>query len=441
MRLKKVIIDNFRIIDNCEIEFDSQFNLIIGNNGTGKTSILEGIRVGLGGFIAGFQEVTTTKFNKEDIRMISELTGDGSYDIKYMTPTKVHCTIVTNEDNDIDWERALTSYKSSRTTSPKNISNYAHELINNSNSILPILSYQSAGRMWSQKREKWQDVFKGSFSRSVGYTDCLATESNIKMLTNWCKRMDYVSYQQNKEIMEYEVVKKAVGKFISILEKKSLDSIISYDKRREELIYSTGEEIIPVRLLSTGYRSIIGMIADIAYRMAVLNPNLGIEIIEKTNGIILIDEIDMHIHPKWQWTIVDALIKTFPSVQFIATTHSPIIISSCKDKRIIRLFDKDDSTSKVEMGAMSEISPYGWQINDVLNKFMYVDEREPTLKDKLYKIEELTNKKFKKNINSVEDRELDILKSELYDRLPENDAAIELIELQSIENILRMRGK
>ena len=183
------------------------------------------------------------------------------------------------------------------------------------------------------------------------------------------------------------------------------------------------------------------MIADIAYRMAVLNPNLGIEIIEKTNGIILIDEIDMHIHPKWQWTIVDALIKTFPSVQFIATTHSPIIISSCKDKRIIRLFDKDDSTSKVEMGAMSEISPYGWQINDVLNKFMYVDEREPTLKDKLYKIEELTNKKFKKNINSVEDRELDILKSELYDRLPENDAAIELIELQSIENILRMRGK
>jgi predicted ATP-binding protein involved in virulence len=285
--------------------------LIIGNNGTGKTALLEAITVGLGGFLAGMDDIKTIHFSKDDVRRKGNLMGEGSYDIKYFTPTSVECVVEGNHDN-ISWTRTISSAKSSRTTTPKNISHYASKLVNDDESILPIICYQSAGRMWSQKRDKWQDVFKGNYSRSVGYTDCLATESNIRLLTNWCKKMEEVSWKQNRKIAEYEEVKKAVGRFMAILEKHDLNSTIFYDKRTMELVYSSEGEIIPVRLMSTGYRSLIGMIADIAYRMAVLNPNLKDQIIEKTNGIILIDEIDLHIHPKWQWSIVDALMKTFP---------------------------------------------------------------------------------------------------------------------------------
>lgn len=84
------------------------------------------------------------------------------------------------------------------------------------------------------------------------------------------------------------------------------------------------------------------MIADITYRMAVLNPNLRDKTSE-TPGIVLIDEIDMHLHPKRQWNIIGALRQTFPNVQFIASTHSPILIASCKKGQLIRM-EKDEVT-------------------------------------------------------------------------------------------------
>lgn len=435
MLLKEVVIENFRIIKECKLTFDNKFNLIIGNNGTGKTAILEAITIGLGGYLAGIDEIKTVHFSKDDVRREGKLLGQGSYDIKYFTPTSVDCVIKASGE-DISFKRIRKSVKSSRTTTPKEISHYASKLVSDDNSILPIICYQSAGRMWSQKRDKWQDVFRGNYSRCVGYTDCLASESNIKLLTNWCKKMEEISWKEDRKIAEYEEVKKAVGRFMAILENHSLNSTIFYDKRTMELVYSSEGEIIPIRLMSTGYRSLIGMIADIAYRMAVLNPNLEDQIIEKTDGIILIDEIDLHIHPKWQWSIVDALMKTFPSVQFIATTHSPIVIASCRDKNIISLFDLDKSTAEIELGRDFHKTPYGWQINDVLKKYMNVDERKPEIKNKLDKIRELTTKKIKGIINEEEYEELKSIKQDVYAYLPENDPIVEFTELDSLENIL-----
>ena len=82
---------------------------------------------------------------------------------------------------------------------------------------------------------------------------------------------------------------------------------IYYDKRTEELLYVNKEGILPIRLLSSGFRNLLGMVFDIAYRMAVLNPDLLEDITSITPGVVLIDEIDMHLHPNWQWKVVDAL--------------------------------------------------------------------------------------------------------------------------------------
>ena len=70
--------------------------------------------------------------------------------------------------------------------------------------------------------------------------------------------------------------------------------------------------------------------------MALLNPDL-LEDISQTPGIVLIDELDMHLHPKWQWRIIAGLKATFPNVQFIAATHSPVIMASCKEENLIRI--------------------------------------------------------------------------------------------------------
>ena len=76
------------------------------------------------------------------------------------------------------------------------------------------------------------------------------------------------------------------------------------------------------------------MVFDVAYRMALLNPFL-LDKITDTPGIVLIDELDMHLHPKWQWKVIDALRRTFPNIQFIAATHAPILFASAKDVWLI----------------------------------------------------------------------------------------------------------
>ena len=329
MHIKSIRIKNFKGIEDSSINFQPGFNIIKGENGKGKTSIIEAIAVGLGGFIGGFSDVATRHFTKEEIRKEWELTGDGSCNENYQTPTEVSLVSVINGEN-FEWTRSRSSVKSSRTTTmPKTIVKYAESLQLNSKAELPIISLQGAGRVWSQKREKVTNIFKAKYLRTAGYTDALEDASNIKLLLNWCIKMEQVGWQKGKAIAEYEAVKQAVADFMKNINSEGSYKVF-YDKQLEELVYSVDDNIVTINSLSAGYQSLIWMVFDIAYRMAVLNPDKK-ENITETKGIVLIDEIDMHLHPKWQWNIVDALRKTFPNVQFIATTHAPILFASAKD--------------------------------------------------------------------------------------------------------------
>ena len=91
MRLKEVSIHNFRGIDTCRLQFHDSVNLIVGKNGAGKTSILESIAVGLGGFISGLDGVSTRNFTQDEIRTQYNKIGDGSYNPKFFVPIEISC--------------------------------------------------------------------------------------------------------------------------------------------------------------------------------------------------------------------------------------------------------------------------------------------------------------------------------------------------------------
>ncbi|MFR8248001.1 MAG: AAA family ATPase [Lachnospiraceae bacterium] len=209
-----------------------------------------------------------------------------------------------------------------------------------------------------KKREKTENVFKKKYSRTAGYIDTLYEASNIKLLLNWCIKMEQISWQKEQKIAEYEAVKQAVADFMSYMNSGGTYEVF-YDKQLEDLMYKTEDLVLPVSDLSSGYQSLIWMVFDIAYRMAILNPNKRSEVCA-TKGIVLIDEIDMHLHPKWQWNIIDSLRKTFPNVQFIATTHSPILFASAKDVWII-----DIEEAEYQYG----YSHYGMDINTALQAY------------------------------------------------------------------------
>lgn len=442
MYLSNIHIENFKGIKNADIDFDRSVNLVIGNNGTGKTSVLEAIAVALGGFLSGIDGVNTIHFSKDEIRRENQLTGTGSNNIVYRTPicvrARLELDVGEKENSKLRWfefSRQKKSVKSSRSTvEPREICRAAQSMVDNLGSILPLISYQGFSRVSNQKKDKWENPFSNDYSRIVGYVDCLEEAANDKMLANWCKRMEQIAWQQEKSILEYEVVKKAVSNFMTFMQGGEKVSV-SYDKRTEELVYSSADVTLPIRLLSSGFRSLLGMVFDIAYRMAVLNPDLLEDITRRTPGIVLIDEIDTHLHPEWQWRVVDALKNTFPKVQFIATTHSPIIIASCKEEKLITLQLEDvflDKPSEVVVGRTVK----GWMVDSVLKEHMHTENRAPEMMRKLKRLSELAKAKLSGSMKEKDREEYGSLIKELSEVLPEDDIAVEEAALMSINEIL-----
>ncbi|RRK34171.1 DUF2813 domain-containing protein [Schaedlerella arabinosiphila] len=443
MYLSNIHIENFKGIKNADFDFDRTVNIIIGDNGTGKTSVLEAIVVALGGFLSGIDGVNTIHFSKDEIRRENQLTGRGSNNIVYKTPIRVDVCLelcVHNhgktELHPFKFTRQKKSIKSVRSTvEPRDICREAQWMAEDRQAVLPVISYQSFSRVSNQKKDKWENPFsKEDYSRAVGYVDCLEEAANEKMLANWCKKMEQVAWQQEETIPEYEIVKKTVSKFMQLMQEDERIRVY-YDKRTEELVYTNEEEILPVRMLSSGFRNLLGMVFDIAYRMAVLNPDLLENVVEMTPGIVLIDEIDLHLHPRWQWKIIDALKNTFPRVQFIVTTHSPVIIASCKEEKLITLQLEDiflDKPSEIMHGKTVK----GWMVDRVLTEHMRTENRDPETTEKLKHLSLLAKKKISGYMSDGEKEEYRRLIRELSSLLPEDDIAVEEAAFMSVDEIL-----
>ena len=131
---------------------------------------------------------------------------------------------------------------------------------------------------------------------------------------------------------------------------------IYYSGQFKELVYKDDKVEMALSKLSAGYQSLLWMMMDLAYRVALLNPDLND--LSEVKGIVLIDEVDMHLHPKWQWNIIKALNTTFPDVQFIIATHSPIVISSAQKANLIYLDANKPATYLPDS--------YGYPVEDVL---------------------------------------------------------------------------
>ena len=373
MYISHVEIKKFRGIEKKEIDFKPGFNLIKGVNGKGKTSILEAIAVGLGGYVAGLPEVSTRHFSMQEVRTKYEKTGDGSLNKTYELPIEVSLKAEINGE-EYEWTRGKNSIKSSRSTiQPRTICKVAEKTVVNSKKELPIILYLGAGRVWASKKEKVENVFRNKYIPTVGYTDALIEELNTKLLLNWCMHMEQVSWQKEQKIAEYEAVKTAVASFMDIMEESSGHEVF-YDKQEGQMMYKKDNNVLAIEQLSAGYQSLIWIAFDIAYRMAILNSEKK-ERIAETTGVVLVDEIDMHLHPKWQWNVINALQKVFSNVQFIATTHSPIMLSAAKDAWLIDV-DEDQT--------YFGYSHYGLDVNAALKIYQKTDEMPISIKEKVH---------------------------------------------------------
>lgn len=363
MILKKLHISNFKMFEEITLEFKPGFNLLIGDNGVGKTTVLEAATVAVSGFLAGMEDVSTRNIYKDDIHYQIVKDNNGIPNKLYKEPVEVESTL-NYDGSDYTWSRVKKGATVSSRTSinPRDILKVSRELINSTeHKILPLISYQSASRHWvSARSDANEKKRKELHNRRCGYLGCMEKTANLASINNWCKQMEWGSVRMNHISENYQQFGKIVSKFMSIMNDGVVSEVI-FNPNSEFLLYCEDGEYKAISDLSAGYQSVLNLILDLAYRMAILNPDEG-DNIPNAEGIVLIDEIDSNLHPKWQWRIIDALTETFPNVQFIAATHSPIIVSSCKNANIISI---DEEQNIRYIG-----DSYAFSVNEILKDIL-----------------------------------------------------------------------
>lgn len=413
-KLKNISIENYKKYESLTLDINCKSMLIIGENGSGKTTVLDAIATLLGGYLQALKDIPASErhsISKANIR-IEIKDQDNNISIDYKTPVSITGTLQVNKEN-IDISRTRRSLNDAQTTLLKtqNESLYtlATNMQNNDDTIFPIISYHGTGRLWEQEYKKSSKMEK--LTRFHGYKDCLNAKSNYRNFISWFEKQEKNAFNLRKEIPILEVVRDTVKKMITILTSKKVELFI-YREGDLELKFENEDNRERVSNLSDGYRNIIGIVSDIAYRMAILNPFLGLEVVQNTPGVVIIDEIDLHLHPKWQKQIIGLLKTLFPKVQFIATTHSPFIIQSMGREEIIKLdvskepLDVDasmlsieDIAEKIQRIELPQMSSRKTQMLEVANEYLELLEK---LKDNDKKLED-TKKKLDELLEPFED--------------------------------------
>lgn len=363
MRIDSIQIRNFRGFIERRFEFPGEFNVLVGGNGSGKTSILDALAVGAGSIFLKFGDIQPRPIDDDEVRGVSQRLGQ-TLTLERQYPAEVRCMGKINLNpagsptpppETISWARVRLSAISGTTRRDarkiseiskqlrQSISDSAHNGAAAELPLLPLVAYFGTGRLWLPKRERSDDVLPPG-SRMLGYVDCLEPVSSPRPLFKWWKTRELEQLQRGERLRVLDAVKSAVKDCLALEEAPqgapadgsppSRLREIRWDVSADELVasFESGTEL-PLHLLSDGYRSMIGLVADLAFRAAQLNPQLEERIAQQTPGIVLIDELDQHLHPLWQRRVVSDLRRAFPRVQFIATTHSPFIIQSLDPAR------------------------------------------------------------------------------------------------------------
>lgn len=332
-------------------------------------------------------------------------------------PVAIDISVSMSDDKNISWNYELTNAVSRSAKNTAEVLNYVQEfqqkIIAGNNVVCPIIAYYGTKRQWN-KTEIRHGKKTSFIPQMSGYINSLDSQAfNINDMRDWFSRMLLI--ERKKNVPEFKAVRQAISNcYKAIDDRKNLQKVlVDYDAEKEDIeiqMFYDNEtaEMLPLHYLSDGSKSILAMVADIAYRMAILNPHLLENVIQETDGIVLIDEIDMHLHPAWQRKIISALHKTFPKVQFICTTHSPTVLTNVPRENI-QILDNGKIYKP-------NVKTYGRDVNSILREVMQTEIRPSE-----------TSKKLSAFADAIANEKIDLAEKilhELKEQLGENDAEV-----------------
>lgn len=322
--------------------------VIVARNGMGKSAVLDAIRILFGTFTSAFDYPSSFHMEQSDIQLVRNEDNQ----TQMMKQTKVSGAVFINGEGksisrELSGERSRTTTKDVRC-----LTNFGVELKKTRTEKkdppmeLPLIAYYGTGRLWGEHRDRKRQRYLAR-NDDYGYDYCLGANSNFKVVNGWLTdailaELTTTSNRLEKDTLLIHQLHAIRSALSAVLEDEGYSPALHIDSYFKELAVKQGggdESIsIPIMLLSDGVRAVFGLVVDIAFRCAKLNKHLGDNAAKLTHGIVLIDEVELHLHPAWQQKILDTLQTAFPNIQFVVTTHSPQVVSSVP-KECVRIID------------------------------------------------------------------------------------------------------
>jgi predicted ATP-binding protein involved in virulence len=342
MILKQVHLTHFRCFQDLSVALHPRLNVFVGKNGQGKTAILEGIAIGLREILTLMlnEEVEGINFRPTDLRA-------------RLNESKPYMRVTLETTTGLVWDRTEQRDHAKHTLDQIPPPKKSTQLWNELEQIittrqdrkpidLPVIAYYGIDRI---NREgvplAQQRQFPKRFNRLKALENSLAPN-----LHHFEKMIDWFALQEDLERRERE---HQTGYLSPVLQsvRQAISQMLPYASNPHTVInpldfslsfllsieYQPGQtSVVSLTQLSDGYRTLLALIMDLARRMAEANPHLQVPL--HAEAIVLIDEIELHLHPGWQQTILPDLQKTFPNTQFIVTTHSPQILTTVQKENL-----------------------------------------------------------------------------------------------------------
>jgi len=354
MRITNITLEGFRRFSKKQVipfSKDKNVSIILGNNNTGKTSILDAIAKMLSIYARTFPNVNVgegaSEFVETDIHQVSTHKR-----AEYIHVSANFCFANGKCCSAIKTKKGQT-IKNCPPSELKALKDIAVDAFNrmeqeDNNFLLPILAYYGTGRgniSFSKRRRNFRKVFNR--------WDCYDKSLNPAIDFKSCfEHFDYWEDEERRAWKDNGV--QYQSRTLQTIRRVFETCIKGFVNPRTELypLRFVMDEILPdgtsremrIELMSDGFKMMTAMVNDIASRMIDANPAAADPLL--TPGIVLIDEVDMHLHPAWQRVVLNSLTDCFPNVQFIVTTHSPVVaLGALNIAQIIKISDEDEIIS------------------------------------------------------------------------------------------------
>lgn len=418
MYITKVKIKNIRAIEHFSMEFPENaagWHVLIGDNGSGKTSLVRSISLGLIGveqssfFRQNWDNWLSKKKGKGQIHIWGTL--DESYDS-------------VSEDNTYrldggSWQSEIEFERSKDKIHPKRPVGYGQNYGDNLWELAGSKGWFSAAfgpfRRFTGGSDEWQSVWYSypkiaahlsAFSENVALTECI----------KWLVELNHKRLEKRPEGKTLEYIIQFINQGNLLPQNAILDEVTS-----EGVFFKDGNHIkVNITELSDGFRSILSMTLELIRQMVqVYEPKMVFSQVQKGEGsidipgVVLIDEIDAHLHPTWQARIGEWFLKYFPRIQFIVTTHSPIICRAAEHGSIWRLTAPGSNEPSREItGKERDRLIYG-NVLEALGTEAFGSEvtRSDESRKMLKRMSELNVKSIRGQLDETEEKELQELKS------------------------------